>query len=234
VKSNVTPLKKVTQKGTSKSNVTKNDTPKIKLNEMEDLKEKEVLFCLYYIKNFNATSAAIRAGYSAKTASQIGYQLLQKTSVRNEINRLKELKRQSIMISEDDIIERYMRIAFADMTDFVTFGQKDEPVMTMFGPVKDENGKVLTERVNYLDFNDCKKVDGGLICQIKTGRQGMSIKLEDRQKALDWLANFFEMNPMDRHKKWYDQEKLKLERESMNKGQGTNPEDGVQIMDDVG
>lgn len=35
--------------------------------------------------NWNATQAAIRAGYSEKTAEQVGYQLLQKTSVRNAI-----------------------------------------------------------------------------------------------------------------------------------------------------
>lgn len=44
-------------------------------------------FIVEYLKDNNATQAAIRAGYSKKTAEQIGYQLLQKTSVAQEIAR---------------------------------------------------------------------------------------------------------------------------------------------------
>lgn len=39
----------------------------------------------------------------------------------------------------------------------------------------------------------------------------MSIKLADRQKAIDWLSKFFEMNPEDRHRKEFDKRKLELE-----------------------
>jgi phage terminase small subunit len=221
----------------NKSNVTKKKlTPKeekkqikrLELDEAE-LTEKQRLFCLYYIKNFNATQAAIKAGYSPNSAMEIGYQLLHKTSVRAEIDRLKQLKRQSIMISEDDIVERYMRIAFADMTDFVEFGQEDVPIMTMFGPLEVEDPdtgekKTLTKRINVVKFKDADMVDGGLICQIKQGKDGASLKLEDRQKALEWLSNFFNMNPMDKHKQEYDKRKLEIEllkaEAQLNKSEG--------------
>lgn len=43
----------------------------------------------------------------------------------------------------------------------------------------------------------------------------MKVKLEDRQKALEWLAGYFGMNPGDKHKQWYDKQKLQLEHEKV-------------------
>lgn len=61
----------------------------------------------------------------------------------------------------------------------------------------------------------------------------MSIKLEDRQKALDWLSNFFEMNPMDKHKKRFDEERLKIERERLDlEKQKAGDDDGEETPDD--
>nr|DAY62032.1 MAG TPA: Terminase small subunit [Caudoviricetes sp.] len=47
----------------------------------DGLTGQQRLFIAEYLKDSNATQAAIRAGYSKKSAEQIGYQLLQKTSV---------------------------------------------------------------------------------------------------------------------------------------------------------
>ncbi len=51
----------------------------------DDLTDQQRLFVAEYLKDNNAKQAAIRAGYSKKTAEQIGYQLLQKTSVAQAI-----------------------------------------------------------------------------------------------------------------------------------------------------
>lgn len=232
---------KVTLPNKKNSNVTKTkkspNEEKSKRNPEDvkevELTEKQQLFCLYYIKNFNATQAYLKAYNSSyDVANAEGYKLLVNPRIRDEVNRLKEEKRQSIMLTEDDILERYMRIAFADMTDFVEFGQEDVPVMTMFGPMQVEDPETgekvtLTKRVNIVKFKDSTVVDGGLICQIKQGKDGAAIKLEDRQKALDWLANFFEMNPQHKHKVWFDKEKLQLEKLKISgEGQG-NDQEGI-------
>lgn len=183
--------------------------------ESDGLTEKQRLFCLYYIKNFNATQSAIKAGYSKDSAYQIGYENLTKPEIRAEVERLKAIKRQSIMINEDDIVERYMRIAFADMTDFTEFGLIEVPEVDESGQVLlNPDGTVKTRKYNYLNFKSSDQVDGGLICEISQGKNGMKIKLEDRQKALEWLANYFGMNPMHKHKIAYDNAVLALrERE---------------------
>ena len=187
-----------------------------------ELTEKQKLFCIYYIKNFNATQAYLKAypecGYN--TANVEGYRTLVKPSIKKEINRLKKERAKSIALNEDDIVERYMRIAFADMTDFVEFGRETVPVMTMFGPMKTINpvtgvSETVTKEVNIVKFKDSAIVDGGLICQIKQGKDGASLKLEDRQKALDWLANYFNMNPMNKHKQGYDKSRLEIEQQKL-------------------
>lgn len=223
---------------TNKKLTPKQEKRQIKQLELDEaeLTEKQRLFCLYYIKNFNATQAAIKAGYSPNDASQSGYQLLSNIYVRNEITRLKEMKKQSIMIDEDDIVERYMRIAFADMTDFVEFGRATVPVMTMFGPLEIKNPdtgemEAVTKEINDVRFKDHTAVDGGLICQIKMGKDGASLKLEDRQKALDWLANFFGMNPEHKHKNWFDTQKINIDRERLEIEKGKVNAD--QIGNDV-
>lgn len=179
------------------------------------LTDKELLFCQIYVQNFNATQAARKAGYSPHTAYSIGHEILRKPKMQAYITRLKEAKRASIMIDVDDIVERYMRIAFSDITDFVEFGRALVPVMTAFGPLEatnpdtGEKEQVMRE-VNDVRFKESAFVDGGLVSQVKLGRDGASIKLEDRMKALDWLSHFFEANPQDRHKRDYDKARLAI------------------------
>jgi phage terminase small subunit len=180
--------------------------PIIKIEDVsEDLTEKERFFCWRYIHNFNATQAylwAFKCEYS--TANSEAFKLLVKPSIKTEIARLKKIKFEAMQATSDDIVEKYMRIAFADITDFVDF--------------KDYSVKL----------HDSLSVDGGLISEVKEGKEGISIKLLDAHKALDWLTKYFEMNPADKHKQRFDEEKLKIERERLaleqQKSNGTDDE----------
>jgi phage terminase small subunit len=220
------------QRCTKKRNVAKDDKnkPENAVASKEELTDKEELFCLVYVNNFNATMAYLKAfGGKYNSASVCGYRLLGKANVKAEITRLKAQKAEALKFDpQNDIVERYMRIAFADMGDFVEFGREEVPVMTMLGPMEitveeinpitgvlESIKKRVTKVVNSVRFKEHDQVDGALICQIKQGKDGASIKLEDRQKALEWLANYFEMNPMNRHKKDYDKSRLALEKEKL-------------------
>lgn len=204
----------------------------------EGLTEKEKLFCEIYVQNFNATQAAIKAGYSPNSATSIGYENLRKPHIRAYIEALKELKRLALMVSEDDIVERYMRIAFADITDFVEFGRTTVPVMGAFGPVTIENKEtgekeVLTKEINDVRFKESSMVDGGIIAQIKIGKDGAVIKLEDRMKALEWLSDYFNMNPLSRHRIEYENALLELNRKKANEGEVDDDETGVVVLPEV-
>jgi phage terminase small subunit len=51
--------------------------------------EKQRLFCIYYVKSFNATQSAIKPGYAADSAHVQGSVLLRNTKVAEEIRRVK-------------------------------------------------------------------------------------------------------------------------------------------------
>ena len=140
----------------------------------------------------------MKAGYSRETATEQGYQLLQKTSVRDEIAKLKQNRLNREMIDASDIFQKYLDIAFADITDYVEFGREEVPVMGPFGPIKIEDPKTgekvtLTKMINTVRFRESAEVDGTLISEVKQGKDGASVKLNDRLKAMDWLSSHMDI-----------------------------------------
>lgn len=163
--------------------------------ENPELTDKQRLFCIYYIRSFNATKAYEKAyGCSYENAMQNGSRMLRNDKVKEEIIRLKQNRLNQELLSEEDIFQKYMDIAFSDITDYVKFGTEKVPVMTMYGPAqvqdpKTGKKKTLTETVNIIHFRDSSEVDGSIISEVKHGKNGSSIKLADRMKALQWLAD---------------------------------------------
>ena len=162
--------------------------------ENTELTDKQRLFCLYYIKCFNATKAYQKAyECSYEVAASASYRMLDNVGIRNEIQHLKQNRYQREFLSEADIFQKYMDIAFADITDFLDFGTEEVPVMALYGPVKikdPETGdeKMLTKTVNTVYFKPSSEVDGSILAEVKQGKDGASIKLSDRMKALEWLS----------------------------------------------
>lgn len=169
------------------------------VSENPDLNEKQRLFCLYYVRCFNAVKAYQKAyGCSYETACGHGHELLKKVEIIAEINRLKQSRLNRELLDEHDIFQKYMDIAFADITDFVQFGQEEEYVIGQFGLVQVEDpvtGKKapLKQKVNTVRFRESDSIDGTLITEVKNGKNGASIKLADRMKALEWLAEHMDI-----------------------------------------
>lgn len=163
------------------------------------LTDKQQLFCIYYVKYFNATKAYQKAyGCDYATALSIGYRLLENDGVKKEIQSLKQNKLNRAMLDPEDVFQKYMDIAFSDVTDFVSFGQEEIQVMGAFGPVfvkDDETGEKVpvTKIVNTVKFKESCEVDGTIISEVSQGKDGAKIKLADRMKALDWLANHIDL-----------------------------------------
>lgn len=86
---------------------------------MVKLTEKQQRFADEYLIDLNATQAAIRAGYSAKRASEIGHQLLQKTTVQNAIAEKMAERSRRTGVNQDRIVQELAKIAFLKMTDVV-------------------------------------------------------------------------------------------------------------------
>ena len=179
--------------------------------ESDDLTDKQRLFCIYYIKSFNQTMAAIKAGYSRKSAHVEGSRLIRIPKVAAEIRRLKGEMQQGIFIDAMDVLNKYIQIAFADITDFVEFGSiVREQLHPETGQVMlDAEFKPITYNEGFVDFKPSDEVDGTIITELKLGRDGVVVKLADKMKAMDFLVKHFDMVP-DHFKRQLETEKLKI------------------------
>ncbi|GAA0083145.1 terminase small subunit [Clostridium sp. CTA-6] len=199
----------------------KKEKPKDKNNmslELTELTERQRLFAEEFVKVPIAYKAAVKAGYSPDRAFITGSELVRNRKVKTYIKYLKELKRESLLIDKEDLIDVHMRIAFSDITDFVEFGRERVPVLVKGMPLIKKNpltgeDEPVTKLVNSVRLKEDFEVDGSLINEVSTGKNGVKIKLYDKQKSLDWLTNYFALNPMDKHKIDFDNAKLKLEEQ---------------------
>lgn len=147
----------------------------------EELTEKQRLFCLYYVRWFNATKAYQKA-YSCDyfTAAANGPRLLGNARIKEEIQRIKDAKIKQTMYSTEDYFQKMIDIAYSDVTDYLSFGQEE---------VHDKNGN--TFMMNVINLKESCDVDGTLIQEVKQGKDGCSIKLVSKEFALKWLDKHY-------------------------------------------
>ncbi|WP_311077991.1 terminase small subunit [Paenibacillus polymyxa] len=192
------------------------EEPETEIPDEDGLTPKQRIFTYEYLRDFNATRSAIAAGYSKKTAYQIGFALLKKVEIQNIIRQHKESMIDDVGLNAQRVLMEYMKIAFADITDYVEFGQKEEDVLGLEGePVLDpDTGDTKKYRYNFVAFKNSDEIDGTLVSEVKQGKDGVSVKLHDKTKALDVLSKYMDLLP-DKHKRMLEDEKLKMQREKL-------------------
>lgn len=82
------------------------------------LTKKQEMFVEEYIIDLNATQAAIRAGYSKKTARQTGTENLSKPSIREAIDERLAEKKEKLIMKQDEILERLTKQGRREETDY--------------------------------------------------------------------------------------------------------------------
>lgn len=187
-----------------------------------ELSEKQQQFCLHYIRHFNATKAyqeAYECDY--KTANANGSRLLVKDSIKGEVRRLKEEMQNELFVSAADIAREYLKMAFADITDFLSFGTREVQEYLDGVPLTDDEGNPQMRTVSFVEFKDHSEVDGTMIQEVKQGRDGVSLKLYDKQKAMQELDK--RLLSMDELKV----QKLKAEIEKLNSADDNEAEKDV-------
>ena len=86
---------------------------------MAKLTPKQKRFVSEYLVDLNATAAAIRAGYSEKTARAIGAENLTNPNIAAEIQKRRGELQDKLEITQERVLEELAAIAFANGTDFV-------------------------------------------------------------------------------------------------------------------
>lgn len=83
------------------------------------LTAKQQRFCDEYLIDLNATQAAIRAGYSVKTANEQGSQLLAKLSIQEVIGKEMAERSRRTGINQDRVVLELAKLAFVNIADVV-------------------------------------------------------------------------------------------------------------------
>ena len=191
----------VTNSNKNKSNIKKDIKEPIAEEVKEVLKnteltDKQRLFCIYYIEKFNATKAyqkAYRCSY--ETAMVNGYNLLRNTKIKSEIKKLKQHKLNQALLSEEDIFQKYMDIAFSDIGDYLSFKKQRKNKWTINSDGEDipvinpDTGEQDYFEYNVVELNDSKELDTSILQEVSEGKDGVKIKLQDKMKALQWLSD---------------------------------------------
>lgn len=90
----------------------------------DGLTPKQQRFVEEYLIDLNATQAAIRAGYSAKTAHAAGSRLLTNVKVKPVIRAAMDERAKRLEISADNVLKELARIGFADIRDLVEWDEE--------------------------------------------------------------------------------------------------------------
>ena len=143
---------------------------------LSGLSPKMSRFVSEYLLDFNATRAAIRAGYSKKTAAAIGYENLRKPYIKAAINRSKKMLLENTKISTERILIELSVIAFSNICDYLTWGPRGIYVKDLKDIPSDK-----TSAIKNVSFIVCK-----------CGKR-VRLTLHNKIKALEILGKYLDL-----------------------------------------
>lgn len=139
-----------------------------------DRKHKK--FLLEYLKDFNGTQAAIRAGYSKRSAAETASEILRKSNIAEALQA--ELSNMGMVANE--ILGRLTLQARADISEFVEFGSE---------PVIDKTGTHVGDRQVIHVKVDAFKQYGHLVKSVSPAHGGgFRVEMYSAQEALELLG----------------------------------------------
>jgi len=138
---------------------------------MATLTPKQERFVREYLVDLNTTQAAIRTGYSKKTAYSIGQENLKKPEVAAEIKKAQKALAKKAKVTAESVIAEMGRIAFANMQDYLDVSDPTKPKVDLSRLTPAQASVIAEATVDKQGFN-----------------QRVKIKLHDKLSALTQLG----------------------------------------------
>lgn len=157
---------------------------------MDELTPKIKRFCEEYIKDLNGTQAAIRAGYSSKTANEQAARLLAKVNVQNYIAELKQSLSNKNEGLAQQVIDELKKLGFANIQDYINPENEIKDLSTID---RDKAAAVESIKKTVTEFSG-----GGESSGKKTSIQ---FKLYDKISALEKLGRHLGIFELDNQQK---------------------------------
>ena len=165
------------------------------------LSKKQALFALEYIKDLNATQAAIRAGYSEKCAKEIGYENLTKPHINEAIKKALDERADKVKVDAAYVLEKAISFLTANLDDFTVRDAQGVPridlskatreQMACIESIQIDNGKVKITLPNKLKALEVlgKHIDVAAFVDLKVRHEGEITHVhESAEKAMDFDA----------------------------------------------
>ena len=152
---------------------------------MAGLNAKQSRFVEEYLIDLNATQAAVRAGYSEKTATEAGYENLRKPHIAKAIEASKLERSKRTEITQDMVLQELAKIGFADIRKAVAWGSAPEPSMNP------DDDRVYPVELIASEFMDADTA--AAISEVSLTAQGVKIKMYDKKGALDSIGKHLGM-----------------------------------------
>lgn len=139
------------------------------------LNPKQARFIAEYLVDLNATKAAVRAGYSAKTAKQIGSRLLTNVAIAAEIASQQSALAEKHGVTVDSIIAELAKLGFANMADYMKCSPGGDPYLD-FSALTRAQAAALVE-VTVEDYTEGRGEESREVKRVK-------FKLADKRASL--------------------------------------------------
>lgn len=152
------------------------------------LSAKRQRFVNEYLKDLNATQAAIRAGYSEKTAHVQGPRLLGNVSIKAAVDAAIARRNKRLEVSQDKVVRELAKIGLADIKDYLSYRTEKTQVGV------DEEGNPIFDYQPIIEMIHSDDADGTVIQEVSLSQKGVfSFKLADKMKALELLGRHLGM-----------------------------------------
>lgn len=148
------------------------------------LTPKQVLFVAEYQIDTNATKAAVRAGYSPKTAKSQGQRLLTNVDVKAAIDKKLEKREQRLDITADRVLQELAKSGFANMLDYMTLTKDGEAFVDFSKLTRDQAAAI--QEITVEEYVEGKGDDSRNVKRTK-------FKLMDKNGSLQMLGRHFKM-----------------------------------------
>ncbi len=141
-------------------------------SEPGKLTPKQQRFVEEYLVDLNAKQAAIRAGYSERSAEVEGSRLLRNAKVAAEVAAARARLSESVGITTERVLREYARLGFSDMRAYAKW-----------------DGGLVTLNASDALTDD----DAAAVLEVSQGQHGVKLKLHDKKGALDSIAKHLGM-----------------------------------------
>lgn len=149
----------------------------------KQLTAKQELFCIEYLKDFNATQAAIRAKYNKNSAYSMGQRLLKNVEVQKKVKLFSSEAVNKSKVDLERVIHELSLIAFSDITNYAEI----------------ENGKVTLKNSAGMSRELTAAIES--VSQVGVRAKSIKFKLHDKARALETLLKYFVENPASEEQK---------------------------------